>query len=332
MRPNLSIFPAGILIAVLAPAPSVAAGIIRHTGMCDASAAVPVAAAMFAVANDEDNVLRIYRRNKGGEPLASFPLNAFLKIGDKDKHPEADLEGASRIGNRVYWITSHGANKEAKVRPNRRHLFATELRVDGDKIELIPVGTPYPNLVEDLAKLKELEKFDLATAATKSPEEKDGLNIEGLSRTSEGGLLIAFRNPIPDGKALLVPLENPDEVVDGKAARLGKPMLLSLGGLGIRSIEYSEAQGKYLMVAGPHDDQGEFRLYRWSGVPTASPEPVAGIDFQGLRPEALVVYPEEKTRIQVLSDDGTEPVKGEECKDQTVKPEDKRFRSIWINP
>lgn len=332
MKPHRSIFSAGMFITVLASTPAGAAGVIRHGGMCDASAAVPVGATMFVVANDEDNVLRVYKRDESGGPLASFPLNAFLKIDDQDKHSEADLEGSTRIGNRIYWIASHGANKAGKPRPNRRRLFATELRVDGDKIKLIPVGSmPYLNLVEDLGKVKELEKFDLATAATKAPEQ-DGLNIEGLSRTPEGALLIAFRNPIPDNKALLVPLVNPDEVVDGKAARLGKPIFLSLGGLGIRSIEYSEAQGKYLLVAGSHDDKGEFRLYRWSGVATESPEPIAGIDFEGLRPEALLVYPEDKARFQILSDDGTELVKGKECNDEKVKSEDKYFRSIWVTP
>jgi hypothetical protein len=50
------------------------------------------------------------------------------------------------------------------------------------------------------------------------------------------------RNPIPGKRALLVPLENPEEVVDGRAAKLGTPILLPLGGLGVRNIEYFEAR------------------------------------------------------------------------------------------
>ena len=41
------------------------------------------------------------------------------------KEPEADLEGATRIGDDIYWITSHGQNKNGKNRPSRHRLFAT---------------------------------------------------------------------------------------------------------------------------------------------------------------------------------------------------------------
>jgi hypothetical protein len=127
-------------------------------------------------------------------------------------------------------------------------------------------------------------------------------------------------------------LENAPDVVDGRAAKLelGKPILLSLGGLGVRSIEYFEARGKYLIVAGPPGDEGDFKLYQWSGPPSAEVEPIEGVNFKGLHPEALIIYPEEKTKVQVLSDDGTEQVDEKDCKDEEVKPEKKSFRSIWI--
>ena len=54
--------------------------ITKHYGMCDASAAVPVESNLFVVANDEDNTLRIYERNKSGEPIYSQDLSAFLHI------------------------------------------------------------------------------------------------------------------------------------------------------------------------------------------------------------------------------------------------------------
>jgi len=131
------------------------------------------------------------------------------------------------------------------------------------------------------------------------------LNIEGLSRTPEGALLIGFRNPIPEIKALLlVRVGNPDAVMANKPARLGKPVQLDLRGLGIRSLEYSEADKNYWIVAGPFDDSDGFRLFRWSGLPGDTPRAVAGANFQGLRPEALIVYPEEKDRQQAMSDEG----------------------------
>ncbi len=97
----------------------------EHSGMCDASAAVAVGPTMFVVANDEDNVLRVYRKNKPGEPVHTFDLTSFLK--PDAEHPEADIEAATQVGDRVYWITSHGTNKKGKQRPSRHRLFATEV-------------------------------------------------------------------------------------------------------------------------------------------------------------------------------------------------------------
>ena len=122
---------------------------------------------------------------------------------------EADIEGATRIGDHIYWITSHGTNREGKPRPSRHRLFATEVKVADDKVTITSVSTPYKELVKDLTKTPGLKDYKLGEAAKKPPEQVDGLNIEGLGAAPQGALLIAFRNPIPDGKALLVPLENP---------------------------------------------------------------------------------------------------------------------------
>jgi hypothetical protein len=292
--------------------------------MCDASAAVPVDGDLFVVGNDEDSVLRVYRRDQAGQPLQSQDFAPFLRIDA----PETDIEGATRIGDRIYWITSHGRNKDGEERTNRQRLFATDIQRAGGKVNLVPVGAAYRNLLEDLTRNEGLKPFDLARAAQKAPEDEGGLNIEGLSRTPEGALLIGFRNPIPDGKALLVRLENPDAVMAGKPARLGQPMPLDLGGLGIRSLEYSEAEKTYWIVAGPFDDGDDFRLFQWSGSPADKPQVVADADFQGLRPEALIVYPEDKSRLQALSDDGGVQIDGKKCK--KAAPEKRNFQSIWI--
>src|SRR4051794_30807206 len=191
---------------------------LTHTSMCDASAAVAVGADQFVVANDEDNVLRVYRTDQSGGPVASFPMDSFLDV--EPEHPEADIEGAARIGDRIYWITSPGRNKDAKMRPNRRRLIATEVRETGGRITLTGVGTPYKDLLKDLTKDSDLDAFRLDAAAEEAPEDEGGLNIEGLAATPRGHLLIGFRNPIRKGRALLIPLKNPDEVIRGRRARL----------------------------------------------------------------------------------------------------------------
>ncbi len=304
--------------------------ITRYSGMCDASAAVPIDSALFVVANDEDNTLRVYKRDESGEAVYSQDLSSFLQIDPKS--PEADIEGATLIGNRIYWVTSHGANKNGKPRPNRHRFFATDIETNGNNVNLKPIGTPFLGLIQTLEDSSGLKNYLLGKAAEKAPESKDGLNIEGLTKTPEGHLLIGFRNPIPNKKALLVPLENPQEVISGtKQPKLGDPVLLDLKGSGIRSIEYSDVKKAYFIIAGPYDDKGDFHLYQWSGNPTETPTLIKGVDFQGLHPEALIVYSAEKTRIQILSDDGSESVNGKECKDPAIPPQDKGFRSIWVS-
>jgi hypothetical protein len=301
--------------------------ITSHFGMCDASAAVPVESNLFVVANDEDNTLRIYKSEESGKAIYSQDLSSFLQINPK--HPETDIEGATLIKNRIYWITSHGANKEGKQRPNRHRFFATDIEAIDGKFSLKPIGMPFLGLVKAFEDSAGLKNYDLGKAAKNAPESKNGLNIEGLTKTPQGNLLIGFRNPIPEGKALLVPLENPQEVIAGnEKPKLGNPILLALDGLGIRSIEYSDASRAYFIIAGPYDDNGSFQLYRWSGNPSEAPVLIK-IDFNGLHPEALVVYPKKKIRARILSDDGSKFINGQNCK-VLVNAQDKAFRSTWL--
>jgi Protein of unknown function (DUF3616) len=298
-------------------------------GFCDASAAVSLAPGIFIVANDEDNILRVYKPDTSQEPIYTFDLDSFLAVTTKNS--EADIEGATRIGANIYWITSHGTNKDGKVRPNRHRLFAIEVKVGDGQITVVPVGKPYADLVNDLSNAPELKIYALDIAATRAPKEQDSLNIEGLAATPQGTLLIAFRNPIHEGKALIVPLENPLEVIQGKARpQFGHPILLSLGGLGIRSMEYSELHHQYFIIAGPYADEGDFKLYQWNGSFTETPLLIDNVQFTGLHPEALVLYPEERNKIQVLSDDGGRKLEGVECKDLPIMQQ--RFRSLWVSP
>src|SRR5690349_5322533 len=88
----------------------------RYPGMCDASGAVPVSSNLFLVASDEDNVLRLYNREQAGHPVKEYDYNQFLGVHGKSL--EADLEAAARIGNRAFWMGSHGRNRVGKFREN----------------------------------------------------------------------------------------------------------------------------------------------------------------------------------------------------------------------
>src|SRR5437870_778872 len=51
---------------------------VDYAGMCDASAAVALTDRLFAVASDEDSVIRVYSREQGGPPVQSIDLTTFL--------------------------------------------------------------------------------------------------------------------------------------------------------------------------------------------------------------------------------------------------------------
>jgi hypothetical protein len=291
-----------------------------YFGMADASGAVAVSSNLFAVANDEDNVLRLYRQDAPGRPVAQFDCNAFLEV--EGKSLETDLEGAARIGDRIYWVGSHGRNKNGKERRNRDRFFGTDLRVTNGVVTLTPVGRAYKRLVEDLIADRRFARFHFDEASNLTPKAEGALNIEGLSAMPDGRLLLGFRNPVPGGEALLIPLLNPDAMVEGARAKLGDPIQLDLGGLGIRDIALFG--GDYLIIAGSFHGGGKFRLYRWAG-PGYVPQRLNTESLAGYSPEAIVFYPQTGwDAVQILSDDGKRMSSGTPAASRT-------FRSFWIS-
>jgi len=280
-----------------------------YGGMCDASAAVGLADDRFVVANDEDNVLRFYHRENPAAGLGP-DLSKFLKV-----EKEADLEGAALAGDRIYWIGSHGrGGKNGDVQEWRHRFFATSAAGK-------PIGKPYSKLLERLTASR-FKGLGLAEAATKKPEE-GGLNIEALAARPDGGLLIGFRSPLVDGKAIVIPFKNPAAVTAGAKPELGEAMLVDLGGSGVRSLE--RVGDAYLIVAGPAGPSGGFALYRWSGLPNVAP---ARLKTLPLRPEALFVS--SAGTLEILSDDGDEMVGAFECKAKKTPVASRSFRGATV--
>lgn len=311
-----------LALLVTAVADAQAEEIVVFQGMCDASAATAIDGEHFLVADDEDNILRIYR-GTGGRPMAEFDLNNFL--GTKKKSDEADLEGAAKLGTLNFWIGSHGRNSKAKESPFRQTLFATEAKREGETWQVKPIGKPYTHLLDDLLADQRLQKYGLKEASELAPKAAGALNIEGLAATPEGQLLIGFRNPLPGGKAIIVPVLNPRNLLEGERAKLGEAIELDLGGLGIRSIGYHK--GRYLVLAGAFDDVRKPQFFEWAGG-AAKPKPLS-VTLTGLNPEGLSFRKGEQERYLLLSDDGTETVDGRDCK-KLKDPEQKRFRGTWM--
>lgn len=314
------------LVPLLPLASGLSTAPMAYRGMCDASAVITLGSSHFVVADDEDNILRIYSSEGGGLPLRAIDFARFLAVNRRS--PEADIEGAARIVDRIYWITSHGRNKNGKQRFNRHRFFATTVVETNGTFDIKPVGRPYGSLLTDLGNDPKLARFNLAVAATLAPKSKGALNIEGLCATPDGHLLLGFRNPIPQGKALVVPLLNPGEVITGQPARFGSPLLFELGGFGIRSIAASS--GRYLIVAGSYDGDGQSVLYEWKGGED-KPHRLEFAELFGLNPEAIEFFQERETeRLLVVSDDGALLVGGKPCK-ELKDPKLKSFRAVTLD-
>lgn len=301
----------------------------KHFGMCDASAAIALDSDHFVVANDEDNILRVYRTNTSGKHIDKIELFDYFDNNPESEDNEADIEGAALLGDTIYWITSHARDKDGVFKPERHNFFANKIVITGSTITANQVGRSYSNLLDDMLADGQFDQYNLRQAALLAPKEKGGLNIEGLTATPDGRLLIGFRNPIRDGKALLVPLHNPAEIVNGDQPVFGPPIELDLSGLGVRSIEYWAKRECYLIIAGSYESGGEFRLYQWSGRPAEAPVHLTNVDLSGLNPEVVLIYPDIDHKIQILSDDGSVELHGEECKDLDDDDE-KCFRSVWV--
>jgi hypothetical protein len=336
--------------------------IVFH-GLSDPSAAIALSPDMFIVADDETNALRVYKTDNTRYPVYTYDLSRFLAINPD--HPEADIEAATIVDNRIYWITSHGRNKDGKPRPNRYRFFATDIKIEKGRVSVEPAGRPCPTLVYDMLHdnllnglgLEQATRFGIKMKKKQlkqlAPKEQ-GLNIEGLAASPDGKtLFIAFRNPRPKhpvtGKrmALVIPLTNPQLVIEKAAPpKFAKPILWDLEGMAIRSIEYSQYHKAFFLIAGPHDGKSDFTLYKWSGTIEDHPKPVKKIQPDNFTPEAIMPL-DNSDKLILLSDDGNievmisdpsqclpgEFIAPNKCKNKHLAHQGRRtFRLMTIKP
>lgn len=270
-----------------------------HEGMANASAVAMVSEDRFVAASDESNVLKVFRADSDGPALGQLDLSVFAGVMGRSQ--EMDLEGAARVGETIYWIGSHGRNRDGKPRSNRQRLLATRIQGQGDEARLVLEGKPCARLLKDLLADARYERLGLRRAEAESPD-RGGINIEGLAAGPEGQLLLGFRSPLVQGRALIAPLLNPSEVITGKPAKWGEPVRVDLHGRGIRDITWTGRE--WYIIGGGVEGGGSSKLFRWNGH-GKHPEEVPDAGFKHFNPEALA-WREGKPdgRLLVLSDDG----------------------------
>ncbi|MFP5262889.1 MAG: DUF3616 domain-containing protein [Blastocatellia bacterium] len=99
-----------------------------------------------------------------------------------------------------------------------------------------------------------------------------GLNVEGIAwDIPNERLLLGLRSPLVGGKALVIPIKLRDPLGSFSKDNLevaGSAIRLSLGGLGIRDIQYDAKSASFLIIAGPAsrgESTAEYSLWEWNG-------------------------------------------------------------------
>lgn len=297
-------------------------------GAADASTAVALDGQFMLVGDDEGNAWRVYNR-EGGQALKEIDFGAYLGIGGA----ELDLEASTRVGDTLFFIGSHGNNKNGVDQNNREWLASAKIAGTGAGTTLTFTGK-FNGLEAALVAWDQSDAHGLGTnhfgfalaSASGTPESNSGFGVEGMTSSASGNALwIAFRAPVTGSPALktalIVQLTNPLAVLDGSALPVfGDAIELDLGGRSIRSID-KNAAGQYLLLAGPSgaataDVEDDFQLYVWdgsvdvTGMATHLVKQAVALDAllaNGASFEAIVEVPADLSagaKVHLLQDDG----------------------------
>ncbi|WP_230682804.1 DUF3616 domain-containing protein [Variovorax paradoxus] len=214
-----------------------------------------------------------------------------------------DLEGLAldRAGF-VYAITSHSRDDNGDEKKSRERLV--RFRVEGSRV----VG---PKVVGGLKGALTAKHSELASAARiRDVKTGGGLNIEALEISpDQQRLLIGFRSPLHEGRAIIASVENPSGLFEAdEVPRVAADLdALDLGGHGIRGLSYVPSIGEYLVISGPVSrEPGQFALWRWNGQQGGAARRVTVPGLQGLE-RAEGVSPaviDGAVRLIIVSDDG----------------------------
>ena len=208
------------------------------------------------IVEDESGVnsLKLVEIAASGKVLEIGSLYLDKKLKKLFKKDIEDLEAVTSNGNTVYAITSHTFSKK-NGRKLSRERFIMFRYADG--------------AIEDFHMYSELKR-DLALSFPELSKESafatSEVNIEGLCYDEvKQRLIIGFRAPVINGEAMLLAIENPQEVfLKQERPKFSKPIRLKLNGKGIRDITYDPQKKGFWIIAGSTNERDvSFTLWFW---------------------------------------------------------------------
>ena len=285
-------------------------GFFPLTGLYEPSAIVQLADGRFLVVEDEKehpfSLVQIDLRGR----VVSTPLTPGWFEGGDGFWKLDDLEGlALDRSGAICAITSQSLAGDGDRKKAREKLV--RFRVEGDRVEARQTCKGL--------KAALVAAFPALAAAAEVADVKGGggLNVEALEFQSEADgrslaqqrLLVGFRSPLIDERAVIAVVENPDGMFErDEAPRVGDRLVtLDLGGNGIRGMGYVPDLHGFLLIGGPVSKaSAEFGLWFWNGNPdgvVCRVEPTGVPDIahaEGICPAIIDGQP----RIVLVSDDG----------------------------
>ncbi|NEX21487.1 DUF3616 domain-containing protein [Thiorhodococcus mannitoliphagus] len=252
------------------------------------------------------------------EPGRAFSIMRFLADGSLAgdpaldvrlmrafRPPPNDLEGLSMdTDGHIYAITSHSRDREGRRQASREQLL--RFRILGDDILDLQV---YTGLIEQLQRSPFVQQA--LGRYSEQPVNFSDINSEGLGfdpRTQD--LLIGLREPVVDGKSMILKLDNPLGLFErGETPIFSEVFLLDLQGGGIRSLAYDPILGSFLIVNEISGHEGNLysQLWSWSGEGDAQPQPVALPEIINLNNVEAIdsVTLNGEARLLMMSDEGS---------------------------
>lgn len=273
------------------------------TGIYEPSAIQQLVDGRFLVVEDEkQHPFSVVSMDASGHASSTALSPGWFERGEPIWKLD-DLEGlAVDHAGRIYVLTSHSRDGEGDEKKSRDKL--ARFRIDGDRIV-------DPVVVNGLKRALAAAHPVLASAAEIMDVKADGgLNIEAIEISpDQQRLLIGFRSPLLDKRAIIASVDNPGAIFDAGASPSVSASLqtLDLGGNGIRGMAYLSALNGYLIIGGPAvRQQVHFELWFWSGEPGAHARRVAvdglpGFEHaEGISPAIIDGAP----MVIIVSDDG----------------------------
>lgn len=240
---------------------------------------------------DAQHALHLVRLLDDGTTQENIVLDAFLLKTLNIQIQE--LEGITVDDEKfIYAITSHSRGTDGRRIPEKERLI--RFKIENNRI----IGQ------------RSFDKLGDYMEAGGLINENAKISIGGLAFDPAGKeLIVAFRKPVVDGKALIMVIENPREIFNTNAEEVriaDKTVALDLDGVGIVSISYDPFLGGYLITSDPNKEDGDndSQLWFWLGGPSDVPRAITlpgMIDIKQIEGISAVQVAGHK-RLMIISD------------------------------